>query len=88
MTFADYEMFYSWNISKLSLIKDYVYAIDYNNFFNYFTEPKRTNQTDKYEVDHLVLNQSNTSISIVNNLSLLKNHLISNYISNRNFSEE
>lgn len=81
VTFKDYEMFYSWNINKLSLVKDYVYAIDYNSFFNYFIEPKRTTESDKYEVDHLVLNQSNTSLATVNNLPLLKKSLISNYIS-------
>lgn len=81
MTFADYEMFYSWNINKLALVRGYVYAIDYNSFFNYFTEPKRTTQADKYETDHLVLNQANTSVSTANNFLLLKNSLISNYIS-------
>ncbi|WP_031488960.1 hypothetical protein [Ureaplasma canigenitalium] len=67
--FKDYEMFYSWYIKDLSLINQYVRAIDYQTFFSYF--PKKDKENKDYFADHLELKPDNLPTSAVDSLRLL-----------------
>ncbi|ACI59742.1 putative membrane protein [Ureaplasma urealyticum serovar 10 str. ATCC 33699] len=93
-TFKDNEMFYSWNINKLSLINGFVYAIDYNNFFNYFEAPKKDDKLTlaqqsivKYTSNKLVLNQKNTSRAFINTVYNLKQYYLPTYFAQAIYSE-
>lgn len=92
--FKDNEMFYSWNINKLSLVRGFVYAIDYNNFFNYFLAPKKDDKLTpaqqsivKYTSDKLVLNKDNTTQSFINTAHNLKQYYLPTYFAQSVFSE-
>lgn len=76
ITFKDNEMFYSWNVSKLSLVNGFLNVIDYANFYKFFKLEDGTN--NKFKTRQLVIyddyNQNVTS----NFVALEKYYLPSN----------
>ena len=74
----EYEFLYSWNAEKISLFKSYLTPIDYNNFFNYFTDNTDSEDAEviknTYISQNFNISKSDSSFSSINSLVNLINN--------------
>ncbi len=59
-----YDFLYSWNAEKISLFNSYLVPIDYNNFFNYFTD-----NTDSEDTNEIKTTYKSQNFNIANSES-------------------
>lgn len=85
---ADYSFLYSWNFSKLNLVNSYFTPIDYNNFFDYFTDNTDKKETSEikneyYSKDFSISEIGKSNSQIADLVSNLNNGYISQPINNQ-----
>ncbi len=88
-----YEFLYSWNTENISLFKGYLSTIDYNNFWNYFSDDTNSEDVEKikttYSTKEFTINslkgettsKINETVDLINNASFQNPIIIPNLAS-------